>query len=119
LQLQPGERAIFAYFNDDHDARTAAEALKQSGYSDIQVDRISPYVNSTVNRSIKTSLSSLTMNISGAGLSYGPLIAADPAVSGMSSGYASPSPSVVLTLVCDDTTKAQAVDLLRQYGASI
>jgi hypothetical protein len=118
LQLQPGERAIFAYFNDDHDARTAAEALIQSGYSDIQVDRISPYVNSTVNRSIKTSLSSLTMN-HGAGLSYGPLLAADPAVSGMSSSFASPSPSVVLTLVCDDTTKAQAIELLRQYGASI
>lgn len=119
MQLQPGERAVFAYFADDDDARTAAEALKQSGYSEIRVDRISPYTSSTVNHRSKTSLSSLTMNNSGAGLSYGPLIAADPAASGMSGDYTSTSSSIVLTLVCDESTYSQAIDILRQYGASV
>jgi hypothetical protein len=121
MQLDPGERAIFAYFSDDSDARVAADILKQSGYNEIRVDRISPYSASRVDRRYKTNLSSLTMNNSGANLAYGPLLAADPAASGMSSAYYDPpgSSSIVLTLVCDQSLSSQAIELLRQYGASV
>lgn len=119
MQLQPGERAVFAYFADDDAARAAADALKQTGYSEIRIDRLSPYASSSVNRRSKTSLSSLTMNNSGENLSYGPLIAAHPAASGMSADYTSTSSSIVITLVCDESTYPQAVDILRQYGASV
>ncbi len=121
MQLDPGERAIFAYFSDDSDAWIAADVLKQSGYNEIRIDRISPYSASRVNRHSKTSLSSLTMNNSGANLSYGPLLAADPASSGMSSPYYDPpgSSSIVLTLVCDNSLSSSAIEILRQYGASV
>ena len=119
MQLQPGEQAVFAYFSDDSDARLAADMLKQAGYHEIRVDRISPY--SSVNRRIKTNLSSLTMNNSGANLAYGPLLAVDPAASGMSSAYYDlpGSSSILLTLVCDQSLSSQAIELLSQYGASV
>ena len=121
MQLDPGERAIFAYFSDDSDAHLAANILKQAGYNEIRVDRISPYSSSSVNRRLKTNLSSLTMNNSGANLAYGPLLAADPAASGMSSAYYDlpGSSSILLTLVCDRSLSSQAIELLRQYGASV
>ncbi|MDD3271752.1 MAG: hypothetical protein PHR04_06620 [Syntrophomonadaceae bacterium] len=121
MQLQAGERAIFAYFSDDSDARVAADVLIQAGYNEIRVDRISPYSASRVNRRTKTILSSLTMNNSGSNLAYGPLLAADPAASGMSSPYYEPpgSSSILLTLVCNDSLSSQAIELLRQYGASV
>jgi hypothetical protein len=119
MQLQPGERAVFAYFADDDAARAAADALKETGYSEIQVDRISSYPTATASRRSKTSLSTLTMNNSQANLSYGPLIAADPAASGMSADYPSTGSSIVLTLVCDENARPQAVAILRQYGASV
>lgn len=121
MQLDPGERAIFAYFSDVSDARIASNILKQSGYNEIRIDRISPYSASKVNRSTKTSLSSLTMNNSGANLAYGPLLAADPASSGMSSPYYDPpgSSSILLTLVCDNNLSSSAIEILRQYGASV
>ena len=121
MQLQPGEQAVFAYFSDDSDARLAADMLKQAGYHEIRVDRISPYSSSRVNRRIKTNLSSLTMNNSGANLAYGPLLAVDPAASGMSSAYYDPPgiSSIILTLVCDQGLSSQAIELLRQYGASV
>ena len=104
MQLDPGERAIFAYFSDYSDARVAADILKQSGYNEIRVDRIAPYSASRVNRRIKTSLSSLTMN-NGRRPGLRSLLAADPAASGMSSTYYDQpgSSSIVLTLVCDDS----------------
>lgn len=120
MQLQPDERAIFAYFADDDDAQAAAGVLKQAGYNEMRVDRISPYLSSTVNQRTKTSLSSLTKNNGGVDLAYGPLLAADPAVSGMSAPYDSPvNSSIVLTLVCDQNAYPQAVEILRQYGASV
>ncbi len=121
MQLQPGEQAVFAYFSDDNDARLAADVLKQAGYNEIRVDRISPYSSSSVNRRTKTSLTSLTMNNSGANLAYGPLLAADPAISGMSSAYyeAPGSSSIILTLVCNQSLSSQAIELLKQYGASV
>ncbi len=120
MQLQPDEQAVFAYFSDDSDARLAADMLKQAGYSELRVDRLSPY-SSIINRRVKTNLSSLTMNNSGANLAYGPLLSADPAASGMSSAYYDPpsSSSIVLTLVCDKSLSSQAIELLRQYGASV
>lgn len=118
MQLQSGERAVLAYFSDDDAARAAADALKQTGYNEIRIDRFSPYPSAAVNRRFKTSLSSLTMNNSGENLSYGPLIAADPAASGMS-GYTSTSAYIVITLVCDESGYPQAIDILRQYGASV
>ena len=121
MQLDPGERAIFAYFSDDSDAWIAADVLKQSGYNEIRIDRISPYSASRVNRRTKTTLSSLTMNNSGANLTYGPLLAADPISSGMSSPNYDPpsSSSIMLTLVCDNSLSSMAIEILRQYGASV
>lgn len=121
MQLQPGEQAILAYFSDYNDAQIAADVLKQAGYNEIQVDRISPYSSPRRNRHTKTNLSSLTMDNSGSNLAYGPLFAADPAASGMSSSsYDLPgNSSIILTLVCDQRLSPQAVELLKQYGASV
>jgi hypothetical protein len=119
LQHQSGERAIFAYFADDFEAQTAAYALKQAGFTEVRVDRIGPNSTAGVSRRYKTSLSSLTMNNISTDMAYGPLLAAHPSSSGMSSSYDFPASSIVLTLVCPEDTSAQAIDILKQHGASV
>lgn len=121
MQLQPGERAILAYFSDYDNARAAADVLKQVGYNEIRVEPIASHPASRKSHHSPSNLSSLTMNNSGANLAYGPLLAADPAASGISSAWYDPpgNLSIVLTLVCDDSLSSQAIELLKQYGALI
>jgi hypothetical protein len=120
MQLQPGERIVFAYFTDDSMAREAASVLKQSGYNEVRLDPINSPTSNISRRYFQTRLSSMTLNNSGADLAYGPLMAADPAVSGMS-GYfdSAASASIILTIVCPDNSSPGAVEILQQYGATL
>ncbi|MGI5911320.1 MAG: hypothetical protein ACOX6E_01885 [Syntrophomonadaceae bacterium] len=120
MQLEPNEHAIFAYFTDDNDARNAATALRQAGYQDIRIDRIGTTPPLSINQHYRNSLSSLTMHHRDTSLTSRPLIAADPAVSGMSADYESMNSfPILLTMVCNDRSYSQAIELLRNYGASV
>lgn len=119
MQLQPGERTVFAYFADENTARAAAAVLKQSDYNEIRIDPISYSPTSNISRRYsQTRLSSMTLNNSGADLAYGPLMVADPTASGMSGSFDSAaSASIILTLVCPESARPGAVEILKQYGA--
>ncbi len=43
MQLSPGERSILAYFPSSTAAQEAVRTLKEAGYSEVQVDRVSRY----------------------------------------------------------------------------
>lgn len=117
MQLKPGERSLLAYFTDSFQAKQALLALKQAGFTEMQVDSLRSCSNRVVSGS---NLSSMVYGNSGYDKSYGPLLAADPIVSGMSSQYeASPIYSLVLAMIIDNTNYQTAVDIIRQNGGSI
>ncbi len=117
MQLNPGERSLLAYFTDKFHAKQALSALKQVGFSDIEINSLRSCSNKTVSNS---NLSSLVYGNSGYDKSYGPLLAADPIVSGMSSRYESnPIHAYVLTMIIDNTNYQTAVNIIRQNGGTI
>lgn len=117
MQLKPGERSLLAYFTDTFQAKQALAELKKAGFTDIKIDSLRPCSNKTITRS---NLSSMVYGNSGYDKSYGPLLAASPIVSGMSSQYeASPSYSFMLTMIVDNDDYQIASDIIRQNGGSI
>ncbi len=125
MQLEPGERSILAYFSDQQQAQQAAQALKERGYEHLQVDSISRYPSRSVYKSYPANLSSMVLGSreygsQEYGLVQGPLIAADPFVSGMSSpAETTPGYSYLLTLVTGQDKIASALQILQQYGARV
>jgi hypothetical protein len=125
MQLEPGERSILAYFTDQEQARQAGQALKAMGYKDLQIAAVSNYPSRRSYDSHPPYLSNLILGSrENSGWDYnpghGPLMAADPAVSGMSSPFPVLSqPSCLLTLVIIQEDLEPALEVLQQYGAVI
>lgn len=120
MQLNPGQRSILAYFADDNSAKMAVEKLKSEGYTDIQLDSISRFPASSPGRGITSSISSMVIGNSGYDRSFGALLAADPSVSGTSIGYDLPGGySFLVTLVTENDKASHALNILREYGASV
>jgi uncharacterized protein YgbK (DUF1537 family) len=120
MQLEPGERSLLAYFNSYDAAAQAVQSLKAQGYNYVKMDSINPYTRKA-NYVFPQSISTLT---SAAGTaeqhrSYGPLLAAHPSVSGMSSTAREGSYSYLVTVVTQDTRYQQAEETLRSCGASL
>lgn len=117
MQLKPGERSLLAYFTDTFQANQALVELKKAGFTDIKIDQLHSSSNKMVNSS---NLSSMVYGNSGYDKSYGPLLAANPIVSGMSSQYeASPIYSLMLTMIVDNSNYEQASNIIRQNGGSV
>lgn len=117
MQLQPGERSILAYFTDTIQAQQAAQELKRAGFTDIKIDTLRSTINKAATRN---NLSSMIYGHSGYDKSYGPLLAASPIVSGMSSqNEAHPIYSYMLTTVVDNDNYQKALDIIRQNGGNI
>lgn len=116
MQLNSGEHSILAYFADNIAAETAVQKLLEAGYSDVQLDPITSY-----NRSLKNSLSSKVYPGGTAEYyrNYGPLLAADPIVSGMSSQQESDKYSYIVTVLTDNPGTSLASNILKSYGAMI
>lgn len=118
MQLQPGEKSILAYFTTDSYARQAVQSLKSQGYTDIRLDSISK----TAERSRSTGISYLS-DLNGGGShdrikGHGPLLAADPSVSGLSSFENTPEVySYLVTVVTDDQGLPYARESLLSCGA--
>ncbi|NLB87803.1 MAG: hypothetical protein GX790_01045 [Syntrophomonadaceae bacterium] len=117
MQLKPGERALLAYFTDTIQAQQALAELKKAGFTDIRIDQL----RSSSNRiAISNNLSSMIYGNSGFDGSYGPLLAANPIVSGMSSqNEANPIYSLMITMVVDNDNYEKAANIIRQNGGSI
>ncbi len=120
MQLQPGEMTILAYFSTATSAENAAEELRKQGYDIIQTDQISRLPNRKTNNRKNTSISSMVLDSSFYNRSLGPLLAADPSVSGMGVSYEqSGNTAFILTLVTNQGNVQQAVQILKNHGAII
>lgn len=118
MQLQPGEKSILAYFTTDNYALQAVQSLKSQGYTDVRLDSISK----TVEKSRSTGVSYLS-ELNGSSSSdrfkgHGPLLAADPSVSGLSSFDNTPEVySYLVTVVTDNQGLPYARESLLACGA--
>ncbi len=117
MQLNPGERSLLAYFTDYSAAKQAVSALETAGFSDME---ISPLQLNPAKFIPNHTISSLVYGHSGYDKSYGPLLAADPLVSGLSSQYAfSPAYNYILIMFIDNHNYQVAVDIIRENGGLI
>jgi hypothetical protein len=123
MQLNPGEKSILAYFHEAEQAQQAVQSLQAMGYHDLEITSLSPYSRRPLPRSSSSYLSSLVLGNRGDGEynpGHGPLMAADPAVSGMSSpDPAVAEPTCLLTLVCSTEAAPAALEVLKQHGAQV
>ncbi|HZJ84727.1 MAG TPA: hypothetical protein VFD02_04135 [Syntrophomonadaceae bacterium] len=117
MQLNPGERTLLAYFPDRASAQQAFSALEDAGFHDMQIDSLGP---SRQNINNSKSLSSIVYGNSGYDRSFGPLLAANPQVSGMSGLVETRiNYNYILTLITDQERHPIAVSIIRQNGGSI
>lgn len=118
MQLQPGEKSILAYFTTDRNALQAVENLKSRGFMHVRVDSIAR----TFKKSRNTSMSYLS-DLTGGDTydrinGHGPLLAADPACSGLSSTENTPEVySYLVTVVTDYQGLSDAKASLIACGA--
>ncbi len=125
MQLKTNEKSILAYFSEQQQAQKAALALKEVGYLDLQIDSISRYPSRPVYESHPVNLSSMVLGSREYGsqeysLGHGPLMAADPSVSGMSSpSEPAPGYSYLLTLVTTEDKFDISRQILKEHGALV
>lgn len=120
MKLNPGERSILAGFFQRTDAQAAMAELKQAGFAECQLDRISEtgFETGADTRRIGTGGSSQTGPIL-----YGhegtlnddirPLLAAMPAVSGMA-GEVDQTAPFLITIVTNDQRVEEALTIVRR-----
>ena len=127
MQLQPGERSILASFPSSERAAKAARALEEAGFDTVQVDRVGKYGGMIDNRDLNNPVASQAVTVSGltqlAGDEFGsrnagPLVAADPAASGIS-GPPVDDAGVLLTAVVSEDEVAQAAELIKRHGGRV
>ncbi|MBO8138533.1 MAG: hypothetical protein H0Z40_10435 [Desulfotomaculum sp.] len=131
MQMNRNERSILAYFPSILEAQSAAEALKELGINEIQVDRVSRYGienNSEINRAVtgEPSQAGLTLFSSDHSDKLGSrdervLAAADPSVSGIGdSDYgAAGGASFLVTAVTDEKHLDQAIKIVQEKGGQV
>lgn len=127
MKLDRNERSILAAFTNTTRAQDAAEKLKALGYETVQVDRIGKYGGPVGNRDYNDPVAGQALTISGlvqqSGNEFllrnaGPLIAADPAASGMS-GEGVPEDNALLTVVATEDKVDQAVGIIKEHGGTV
>ncbi len=127
VTLNPGERSILATFASSNEAKQAMQALQRAGFGTVQMDTVSKYPSEPdahYNNPLTgqaANLSALTLNGAGGGSGdAGPLMAADPAASGLAQGGdLAGYDSFLLTLVTDESRVREAVSLLKDNGAEV
>lgn len=120
------QRNILAAFSSFEKAKDAEKALNEAGFTDTQVDRISPYpgegpqeVQNPISGQID-SLSDLTLAADTDNRSAGILNAASEDASGLSDGNPfDKEQNILLTVVTDDQHIATAKQMIQQYGGEI
>ncbi|HNX28162.1 MAG TPA: hypothetical protein PKN87_01930 [Syntrophomonadaceae bacterium] len=113
MQLNPGESSLMTYFTSEDEALSIVHSLKTNGFRDVQLT----YVSEFPQQNSYTSNQNLSSKILGSGhydQNYGPLLAADPAVSGMSGHIASDlTSSYLITVVADNGDLEKAHYILK------
>ncbi|TYO96148.1 hypothetical protein [Desulfallas thermosapovorans] len=131
MQLAPSERALLAYFPNSDAAELAAKELRESGYNNVQVDRVSRF-GATNDKEINNALMGRAETITGLTLySAGTdsfvdndtrvLLGADPSVSGYGNhDYGVAGGSVfMVTVVTTGDYAGQAEEIIKSNGGKI
>lgn len=127
--LQPGERAILAYFGFADNAQAAEEELKGMGFEHVQVDRVSKYgvnIDSEYNNPLmgraetNTGLVLYSANTDRLTDSDSrTLMSADTSVSGFASNGLAGGEAFMVTVVTDDTGFEKAKPVLEKHGGKL
>jgi hypothetical protein len=130
MKLAPGEHSILASFPTSNAAEAAAEELKESGITEVQVDRVSA-VGANNNSVLNNLLSGKPGSLTGVTLysgqnnpngdNVGVLLAADPSVSGMATpenGLAGEK-GFLLTVVTRGQLLNQALKIIESHGGVV
>lgn len=129
MQLSPGESSILSYFPSSSQAQKAVEALRDAGFTNVQLDRVSLYgveidahYSNPVNRA---------QTLTGPVLFSGDknemdqdtrvLLGADPSVSGYGcEDYGTAGGRAFLvTVVAHEGEVGLAVDIIKQHGGEV
>ncbi|MDD2585125.1 MAG: hypothetical protein PHT79_05345 [Syntrophomonadaceae bacterium] len=118
MQLPPGEKSILAYFSSATNAATAVLALEERGITETQIDQISRFPGNRTYGGSTNSISAMVIGDGGYDHKFGPLLAADPASSGLGAGYELPGGSTYLvTVVTSNSLAEEAAQVLKEHGA--
>lgn len=122
------ERNLLAGFASIDDAQQAEKALKQAGFKETQVDRISPYPGEGTQKLVNPitgdipGLPHMTLDADFSSNTTSILAATDVSASGLSDGDG-PKPevnrSILLTAVVPDKQADQAMQIIRNNGGII
>jgi hypothetical protein len=115
MQLETGEKSILAYFVNDCSARQAMKTLQSQGYPHVRLDCISNVYEKPKSKCM-VCLTDLH-GVSYRDKSKGPLHAADPAISGLSSAEVPEAYSYMVTVVTDEQGLPYARESLLACGA--
>ncbi len=128
MKLSPGERSILATFPFSDKAQKAEKQLKNEGFENVQVDRISRYgvtynadYNNPINNAITETGPTIYSNSQGVSNQDARiLMAADPSVSGYGDidyGQAG-GKAFLLTVVDSDDKMNRAEEIIRENGGT-
>ncbi len=118
MQLNPGESSVMTYFTTEHEATMAVQSLQARGFREVQLTYVSEFPQQ---KSYKDE-QYLSSKVLGGhyNQNYGPLLAADPSVSGMSSQTDSGvTSSYLVTVVTNYADVETAKSILKSYGVSL
>lgn len=122
------ERSLLAGFVSVDDAQKAEQALKQAGFTETQVDTVSPYPGEGVQQRMNPitgnipGLADMTLDADFDSKSASILAAVDISASGISDGdgmMPEVNQGVLLTAVVPADQADQAEQLIKQYGGNI
>jgi len=122
--VEKGERSIFAYFPSSTKAENAIEALKQAGFPEATLRRVSRFgaMHDASYDNALTGLSLFSANTDrDTNQSERILMGADPSVSGMSArgyGVAGDKPFAVIAFAPEARVE-EAVQILEAHGAEV
>ncbi|MGE5423299.1 MAG: hypothetical protein ACM3QW_08545 [Ignavibacteriales bacterium] len=111
MQLNNGERAILAYFHHSNNAQQAMRDLKQAGFSDVQMDRITkpPITHEDTHGFRNMSLYEFADELTAKDLG-------DPAAAPSKSLNLHDEHDYVVTLVVNQPSVSNALSIVRKYA---
>lgn len=127
LKLNPGERSILATFRHGNHAQAAIEELKQAGYEEVQMDRLTGLAGTTdYNDNVRPGIGEYSQTsavLTEIGRAQGNdvrvLLAATPEVSGMSGEPVNVLPPFLVAVVTSDGKADRAVEIIQKHGGRV